>query len=34
MMSKIYANLILKGFKTLEDVPEKLRSDVEMLLNA
>lgn len=34
MMSKIYVNLILKGFKSLEDVPEKLRADVEMLLNA
>lgn len=34
MMSKVYVNLILKGFKTLEDVPEKLRADVEMLLNA
>lgn len=34
MMSKVYVNLILKGIKTLEDVPEKLRADVEMLLNA
>lgn len=33
-MAKIYANLIMKGMKTLEDVPEKLKADVEALLNA
>ena len=32
-MAKIYANLIKKGLKTIEDVPESLRSAVEELLN-
>ncbi len=32
-MAKIYANLIRKGLKTLEDVPEKLRKAVESLLD-
>ena len=31
-MAKIYANLIKKGLKTLEDVPENLRAEVEALL--
>lgn len=31
-MAKIYAELIKKGLKTLEDVPEKLRAEVERLL--
>lgn len=31
-MAKIYAELIKKGLKTLEDVPEKLRAEVEKLL--
>lgn len=31
-MAKIYANLIKKGLKTLEDVPETLRAEVEALL--
>ncbi len=31
-MAKIYANLILKGKKTIEDVPARLRADVEALL--
>ncbi len=31
-MAKIYANLINKGLKTLEDVPEKLREEVKLLL--
>lgn len=31
-MAKIYANLIKKGLKTLEDVPEELRDAVEALL--
>lgn len=30
-MAKIYANLINKGLKTLEDVPEKLREEVKLL---
>lgn len=31
-MAKIYANLIRKGLKTIEDVPESLRAEVERLL--
>ena len=31
-MAKIYAELIKKGLKTLEEVPEKIRAEVEMLL--
>ena len=31
-MAKVYADLIRKGLKTLEDVPEKLREDVQALL--
>lgn len=31
-MAKIYANLIRKGLKTLDDVPEKLRDEVQKLL--
>lgn len=31
-MAKIYANLIKKGLKTIEDVPENLREAVEALL--
>lgn len=31
-MAKIYANLIKKGLKTLEDVPEVLREKVRELL--
>ena len=31
-MAKIYANLIKKGLKTIEDVPENLREAVEELL--
>lgn len=31
-MAKIYANLIVKGKKTLEDVPESIRSAVEAVL--
>lgn len=33
-MANIYANLIRKGLKTIEDVPEALRVDVEEILNA
>lgn len=32
-MAKIYADLIKKGLKTLEDVPEKLREAVKKLLD-
>ena len=32
-MVQIYANLIIAGVKTLDDVPEKLRLAVETLVN-
>lgn len=32
-MAKIYANLIRKGLKTINDVPEKIRDEVISLLN-
>lgn len=31
-MAKIYASLILKGLKTIEDVPASLRDEVEAIL--
>ena len=31
-MAKIYASLIRKGLKTLDDIPENLRAEVEALL--
>ena len=31
-MAKVYADLIRKGLKTIGDVPEKLRADVEAIL--
>jgi hypothetical protein len=31
-MAKIYANLILAGLKTIDDVPPKLRMAVERIL--
>lgn len=31
-MAKVYASLIRKGIKTLDDVPEKLRDQVKELL--
>jgi hypothetical protein len=33
-MAQIYANLIRKGYKTINDVPENLRAEVEAILNA
>ena len=33
-MAMVYADLIRKGRKTIDDVPEKLRAEVEALLNA
>ena len=33
-MAKIYAELIKKGLKTLEDVPKKIRTEIEKLLSA
>ena len=32
-MAKLYYNLINKGLKTIDDVPEKWRAEVEALLN-
>lgn len=32
-MAKIYAALIKKGLKTIDDVPANLRADVEKILN-
>lgn len=31
-MAKVYAALIQKGLKTIEDVPESLRAEVEAIL--
>lgn len=31
-MARVYASLIKKGLKKLEDVPEKLRAEVEKIL--
>ena len=31
-MVQIYARLIIEGKKTIDDVPEKIRSEVEKLL--
>ena len=33
-MPTVYADLIRKGKKTIEDVPEKIRAEVEAILNA
>lgn len=33
-MAKIYYNLIVKGLKTIDDVPAKWRAEVEAMLNA
>lgn len=33
-MAKIYYNLIIKGLKTINEVPEKWRAEVEEMLNA
>ena len=32
-MAKIYAELIRKGLKTIDDVPEKIRTQVQEILN-
>lgn len=32
-MAKIYANLIRKGLKTIENVPENLREAVQAILD-
>ena len=31
-MAKIYADLIRKGLKTIDDVPARIRAEVEALL--
>ena len=31
-MAKVYADLIRKGLKTIDDVPARIRADVEALL--
>lgn len=33
-MAKIYANLILKGLKTIDEVPENLREEVKRILES
>lgn len=33
-MAKIYASLIIKGLKTIDDVPNQLREEVKKLLEA
>lgn len=33
-MAKIYYNLIKKGRKTIDDVPETIKADVQALLDA
>ncbi len=33
IMAKIYYNLIKNGLKTIDDVPEKLRAEVQKLLD-
>lgn len=33
-MAKIYYNLIKKGIKTIDDVPENIREEVQALLNS
>lgn len=33
MMAKVYADLIRKGLKTIDDVPEKLKEDVQRILD-
>ena len=32
-MAKVYADLVRKGEKTMEQVPEKLKAEVQQLLN-
>lgn len=32
-MAKVYADLIRKGLKTIDDVPENLRDEVQAILN-
>lgn len=32
-MAKVYADLIRKGLKTIDDVPDKLKSEVQAILD-
>lgn len=32
-MAKIYADLIRKGLKTIDDVPEQLKAEVQAILD-
>lgn len=32
-MAKVYADLIKKGIKTIDDVPENLKGDVQKILD-
>lgn len=32
-MAKIYADLVRRGVKTIDEVPAKIRAEVERLLN-
>lgn len=31
-MEKVYADLIIKGIKTISNVPDKIKNDVKMVL--
>ena len=33
-MAKVYADLIRKGLKTIDDVPERIRAEVQAILDA
>lgn len=33
-MAKVYADLIRKGYKTIEDVPDKLKEEVQKILKS
>lgn len=33
-MAKVYAGLIRKGLKTIEDVPERLKQEVTEIINS
>lgn len=32
-MAKVYADLIRKGLKTMDDVPDKLKAEVQAILD-
>jgi hypothetical protein len=33
-MAKVYADLIRKGLKTIDDVPERIRAEVQAILDS